>query len=218
MQKTNSNTTEFKMLCDFLLQNHDKAYKSPLKANNAEEKKEMDYLFLTGKKSNNIFNELISLLAEQNNLLEVKNRNFLDGSCRKIRSYFWGQLKFAEYYQWPESISVFCEVVDNKQVRFRVSLEINERNADEEDIANFLRVLDKPLKKNLCYMGNVKFNRGLEVLSLNNNEIKEQLATGKYNKIQVTYLANACEKDGAVLSELDKGIKLLLPYYEFIMN
>jgi hypothetical protein len=172
----------------------------------------------TGKTSNKIFNDLLGLLAEKNNLFDVKNRNILDGSCRKIRGYFWGQLKFAEYYKYPESISVFCEVVDNEQVRFRVSLDISERSADEEDIDNFLRVLDKPLNKELCYMGNVKFNRALEIISLNKNEIKAKLATGKYNKIQVTYLTKACETDEDMFNELDKGVKLLLPYYEFIMN
>ena len=77
-----------------------------------------------------------------------------------------------------------------------------------------VKIPESSEKKNYNALDNDQKNN----MNSNNNEIKEQLATGKYNKIQVTYLANACEKDGAVLSELDKGIKLLLPYYEFIMN
>ncbi len=218
MQKPNSNASEFKLVSDYLLENHDRAYKSPLKARNAEEKRKMESLFKAGKTAINIFNDKLSLLAEGNNLFDIKNRNFLDGSCKRIRNYFWGQLKKAEYYQYPESISVFCEVVDDKQVRFRVSLEINERTADEEDIDNFIKVLDKPLRKELCYIGNVKFNRALEALSPNKKDIKEKLAAGKYNKIQVTYLAKMYETDEEMYGELDKGIKFLVPYYEFIMN
>lgn len=218
MQKQTSNTSEFKLISDFLLQNYEKTYKAPKNAENNKEKIQMESLKKAGITSNKIFNEKLSLLAANNGLFDVKNRNFLDGSCKRIRNYFWGQLKFAEYYQYPESISVFCEVVDKKCVRYRVSLEINERTADEEDLENFLRVLDKPLTKGLCYMGNIKFNRSLEIISSNKKDIKDKLATGRYNKIQVTYLPGFCETDVDMFKELDKGIKLLLPYYSYIMN
>ena len=129
-----------------------------------------------------------------------------------------GQLKSAEYYSYPESISVFCEVVDNKQIRYRVSLEINERAANADDMEMFSRALDKPLKEELCYMGSVNYGQKLEVLSSSKKEIKEKIKTGTYRKVQISYLAKECESDADVLKELDKGIKLLLPYYEFIME
>ena len=210
--------SEFKVISDFLLQNHEKAYKSPKKMKNSKEKKEMEKLFEAGKTSNRIFNDKLCLLATNNNLFEVKNKNFLDGSFSKIRNYYWGQLKSEEYYRYPESIAIFCEVVDNKQIQFRVSLEIDENHAQKEDIGDFLKVLDKPLNRDLCYMGSVKFNHSLKILSINKKEIKEKLASGQYNKIQVTYLVKNSETDQDIFKELDKGIKLLLPYYKFIMN
>ena len=212
----NAYDSEFKVVSDFLLQNHGKAYKSPQKANNAKEKKEMETLFKMGQQSNKIFNDKLSLLAAENNLYVIKNRNFLEGSFKKIRDYYWGQLKSEKFYRYPESISVFCEVVDEK-IRFRVSLEIDEKDADEEEIGFFLSALNKPLKKDLCYMGNATLNRSLEI-SHNKNEVKEKLAAGIYNKVQITYLVKMCDKDEDMFKELDKGIKLLLPYYEFIMN
>jgi hypothetical protein len=218
MQISNANGSDFKVVSDFLLQNHDKAYKAPKKAKNAEEKMEMEYLYKAGKNSKSIFSEKMDLLAAENGLYVVINKSFLDGSLKRIRNYYWGQLKLPEYYFYPESISVFCEVIDNEDVRFRVSLEINEKKADEKDIEVFLRALDKPLKKELCYIGNLKFNRSLTLLSLNKNEIKEKLSKGVYNKVQVTYLIKKYKNDEDLLKELNKGIRLLLPYYKYILS
>ena len=109
-------------------------------------------------------------------------------------------------------------LTDNNKVRYRVSLEIDEKAATEEEMDSFLEVLNKPLAKGLCYMGNVTLNRSLEVLPSSIKEIKRKLAAGIYRKVQVTYLAKMCETDEEMFKELDKGVKLLLPYYNFIMN
>lgn len=217
MKISKDNGSNFKIIGVFLINNHEKTYKSPKKANNSEEKKEMERLFKAGQESNKIFNDILSVLAAENNLFDIKNKNFLDGSFKKIRNYYWGQLKSPDYYMYPESISVFCEVVNNKDVRFRVSLELDEKKADEEEKRAFLSVLNKPLKKDLCYMGNLVFNRSLEII-LNKNEVKEKLSTGIYNKVQISYLVKNCESNEEMIMELDKGIKLLLPYYDYIMK
>ena len=90
MQTTNVNCPKFKVVSTFLLQNHEKAYKSPKKAKNVAERAEMEILFKAGQMSIKFFNEELSLLAEKNNLYDIKNKNFLDGTCTKIRGYYWG--------------------------------------------------------------------------------------------------------------------------------
>ena len=218
MKTINVNSFKFKAVGDFLLKNHEKAYKSPQKAKNIAERAEMEKLFKAGQISNKVFNEELSLLAEKNNLYDVRNRNFLDGSFTKIRSYYWVQLKSAEYYSYPESISVFCEVVEQKQIRYRVSLEINENAASADDMEMFLTALEKPLNKELCYLGSKKYGHRLEILSFNKKVIKEKIKAGEYSRVQISYLVKKCESDTDLLKELDKGIKLLLPYYKYIME
>lgn len=211
---------KYGLITAHLERNSGVAYASPAKITNKKEKEVYQAIFEEAKQAVSLFNEILLLSAKEYGLVDFRNRNFLDGSNRKVRSYFWGKLKYVTMMNDPESISLFCEYDSKKKkARFRISLEIDERNASIEAMQNHFKLLDKPIKdKSIVYLVNDTSAKDLTEKGTDAKKIKEEIKKGLYKKVQPSVLIEDFKSDKELLEKVKKAIGLLLPYYDYVMG
>lgn len=196
---------------------HGQPYCSPQKATDVKVKRAMLELRENAKKAQEQFNVIVTELAAETYLTEILNKNFLDGTRVKTRSYYWGQLKSGLSFLSPESISIFCEWCESEQkAKYRVSLEIDDRNSSEEGLKlhnKFIENIDCPGTTDI-YLSRNGYDKNYCLRSkIDKNEWH------KYPKLllsQNIYVEN--KTDDEVLKELVEAVKTLLPLYKKIIK
>ena len=191
-------------------------YRSPAKLKDENQRKEMEKLYKKSKETLSDFNLLLKRVADDNNLTEIKNKNFLDGSMRRIRTYFWGQMKNAYYFNEPESISLFAEKANNTSV-FRVSLEFDQLHAFADEIERFNKALDLPLDSGLSYYISQRGHNNVELTRENVGTLKKKIANGEAQKILIGTTITGADEE-TIINGINEAIFKVMPYYNHVLG
>jgi len=202
--------------------NHD--YKSP---HQLDEQEKQVYLAIRESGSGAV-NEL-NMLADHFALkYGVKNKNkskWLTGGNDVVRRYIWNQLKYEDFEKVLTSISIFVEKND-ENVQFRISIELDEKKAQQSDFVQHHMILNKPLIQDDQYCYYIKVNRSWdsEISYEPATEIQKKIQDGEYKKVQIVYrLTNEQIRlqsltNEMIYQELDRAFGNLIEYYNLVVG
>lgn len=210
-------------ILDYLLNNRELSYADPEKPGLTEEQKNK---YLTVKKNGqNIVAELEKIYALCSNkygLTKCEKVSWDDGSHQKTRKYLWVPMKYGDYADRHESISVFVEMVTHEKPVFRVSLELRNDKTKAEDVKKYHRHLEIPVntEAGLVYVaGSNKLGRP-NPLNESQEVIKKKVENKDYDKVQICKYISADEypTNDDIESGILGAIEALLPYYNYVIG
>jgi len=188
------------------------------------EPEEVTRLLEVKQKGQNAIAELKKMaeaFAVQFKLDKCMSMSWLDGSNTKTRRYLWAQLKYGKYAENPVSVSVFVEK-NNKDTRYRVSLEIKNDGTDKELMKQYQSHLDISLNTaaGLVYVSGSNEWGNPDILERAQDEIKQDVESGKIKKVQICkYIDRKPDETNAYYhTEIAKAIAAILPYYEHVLG
>ncbi|WP_300261015.1 AAA family ATPase [Clostridium sp.] len=127
-------------ILEFLQKEGGKPYRNSEKCENKEEKERYINLKKESQKELNKFKIIVNCFEEYE-LFNGKTIKWLDGTNKRIRHYFWAQLKKYNSMNLPSSISIVAEKdLRNNSTRFKVALDINDEES-KNNYDNYLRHL-----------------------------------------------------------------------------
>ena len=131
-------------------------------------------------------------------------------------SYFWSQLKREKYEDSKISLSLFAEK-GQESIRFRASVELAVESAEDTDKESYRKILELPLKPGLIYISGGNNEDEFRIIDETDNNV---VKAAKYKKVQVSYIINKNQvtDDEQTISELSKGVKDLLEYYDYALS
>ncbi|MEK4713571.1 McrB family protein [Sporosarcina sp. FSL K6-5500] len=215
---------DFKKIITHLYTYANHAYKGP---HQLEEKEKQKYLAIreSGSAAVNELNKLADSFAAK---YGVKNKNkskWLTGGNDVVRRYLWNQLKYEEYKDVLTSISIFVEKND-EDVQFRISIELDEKRAEQSDFDRHHKMLNKPLIQDEQYCYYIKANRGWnsEVSYEPAPEIQKKIQDGEYKKVQIVYhltdeqIQSQSLTNEMIYQKLDGAFGNLIAYYNLVIG
>lgn len=192
-------------------------YKAPSRVSNPSEKQKYEQLFILAKKNISEFGFLVDQIGEQAVMASFTHKNILDGSNRKIRKYLWGELRSIDHIELGESISIFVERDESDEnARFRISLEVDELHSGIKALQNHNKLLNLPSAEGCVYaLNNTAANN--MVFSLDREEAKEMIKSGRFRKAQICVLIqNGSEEE--MFKGIVKAVSILRPYYDYVLQ
>ena len=190
-------------------------YRAPQKQKNKQEAERYQELYKSSKNVMCAFGELIHDLGDAANMVSFYHKEMLDGSRRKLRTYYWGELRSEKCFQDCESISVFAEKTGDG-ARYRVSLEIDELHSDDALLKRHNRLLDLPMDENCVFALNNKGVKDL-VFTKSREEALQWINDSDYRKVQICCLIDA-DNSSDVFQELVTAVQTIRPYYDYVVN
>lgn len=144
---------------------------------------------------------------------------WLDGSNTKTKKYLSVQLKYKPYVSNPASVSIFVEK-DNNVMRYRISLDIKNDDADKKMMEIYHSHLDIPKKDGMVYVYGSNEWGNPEVITDTADEIKAKIDSGDLRKVQIcVYVEYTDEKtNGQYDAEVMAAVKQIIPYYEYVIG
>ena len=220
-------TCKCKSILEYLKNYAGKPYTSPEKAK-PEELEELNLIKEAGGAAIKELDKMARLCEIDFGLKKYGNSRWLDGSNTRAREYLWRQMKLPGYEESPVSISLFAEIAENKQTRFRFSVEINEQLSTPENYKQYHRILNRDISMDpgLVYYV-LDQNNSFFVIqpsSEGNEEVKKKVLNGTYKRAQVSSILtyDEIEKrmlyDKDIMGEMVSAIKKLLPYYKLAIE
>ena len=200
-----------------------KPYAGPGKKVKPSKRAQYDELKEHGQAAVNELKKMVELCHRKFKLERGSAIKWLDGSNTNAREYLWVQLKFPEYNENPESISIFVDKnPETLKARYRISFEIVNNDADKEEMKKYHSYLDLPAdsKHGLVYVKGNNENGYVSELKENQETIKEKLQSGIYDKIQYCKLIDRTENltNNDCERMILEGIEALLPYYKYVVD
>ena len=191
-------------------------YSDPDKEKDPINKKKLEDIKSSATDACNQLKEVSGRSKELFDLIKDSSCNWTDGSHTKIRNYLWLQLKKDRFKDSPISISVFVEK-NNGVPRFRISLEIYNNKAKDNDLATFHSHLDLPLENGVVNVsGSNEYGDPTEIENI--EEAKQIVdAGGKVQRciyVESDPTKSNKEYDTAVMD----AIARLIPYYDYVLN
>ena len=187
-------------------------YKRAEKCKNEIESQYMSEGADAGKEARDIFTEIANELSSIYNL-EIERITQWQNSGNFV-SYFWAQLKRAEHKNSHISLSLFAEKFE-ELYRYRLSVELEEKNSSSEDKKLYKKQLNLPLENGLVYISGGNNDGEFEVLKEKDN-IK--VSQNNYKKVQISYiLPNGMDDEDAKKSFIYNAERLL-KYYDYIFS
>lgn len=182
----NSNENYCYDILNFLNQYSNRAYGDPSKEKDPTKKLMLENIRNKGRNVWQLFRELCSRL-EDDQYKKVISSSWLKGNNTEIRKYLWIELKKKDKEQFTSSISIFAEK-EGEKPRFRVALEIKNKDSNENDYLRHNRFLDHLdiSSDEFEYFGTRDNDLNLE--DINKNEISNYILKVKnreINKIQI---------------------------------
>lgn len=213
----------YKYILDFLNNYGGNEYKDSEKLS-GKEKEKFQGILNEGKQ---VAKELknISKYCEGKYKLEKVGQLIWQHSGR-IRDYLWLQLKYKKYKNMPISISIFVEKENMGIYRYRVCLELKEK---DNSIPKENRVELKEKWKKIYHSHleipkgeDMKYTLGSnekgtpEFISDNINSIKNKISNGEYDKVQISIcIENTDEKSNEEYhNDIVNAVGMIIPYYE----
>lgn len=197
---------------------------------NRLEDDERDYYIAIRESGRNAVNELnkMSKYFEKKYGLQCPYKSkWLTGGNDVVRSYLWNQLKYEDAKKVPTSISIFADKRnDDENVRFRISIELDEKAATEEDYNRHHSILNHKFNvdKNFCYYVHFLNDNDSYRTDLSIEQIRQKVQNGEITKVQLVYeiYSDQIEEeelsDEKLLSLFDKAFNYLKPFYDVVVK
>lgn len=208
-----------KDILDFLNEFSHVKYKNPQKEDDPIKKASLENIFNKGSNTWKLFTQMCSQL-EDDEYKKYISSSWLKGNNTEVRNYLWIELKKKDKDQFASSISIFAEK-EGKEPRFRVSLEIKDKNSKEEDYIRhnrFLNYLDID-KEEFEYFATR--NKDLNLENINKSQLREYIQKVKkreVNKIQIGKTINYDfvkeNSDQDIINIMKDTINKLKKYYD----
>ena len=209
-------------ILDYLVNNRGVEYADPEKSGLTTEQIEK-YLNVKKKGQDTAaeLKKIVNLCKNNYDLIQHGKISWLDGTNKKTRKYLWGPMKYKNYTDRRESISIFVEMDTQETPVFRVSLELKNDEAKLEDVKNYHRHLEIPIntKAGLVYVSGSNENGSPTLLNESQEVIKQKLENKEYTKVQICkYISKAdYPTNEAIESGILEAVEALLPYYEHVV-
>ncbi len=201
----------------YLENNRGKPYKSPDNAETEEQRQNYLDLYTKSTKATSELKKIYELCQKKFGLTFCVPIRWLRGNNEQIRYYLWVQMKYKEYQERRESISIFVDMANNKQAHFRISLSLKTENATEEDIKQFNRHLDKHLnvEAGLFYLS----SDGILIDSKDIDILKQKVKKNEYLKdIQIAKYIENNKTNDEYEEDILSAVENILPYYKYIVE
>lgn len=205
-------------ILNVLEMNAGREYRSPLKLE-GEEAAAMERLYAECKDGEKAFSELVEDLASNNKMICSIHKSVLDGTRRRIRAYYWGELQDEKFLDSPESISVFAEKDSTtNDIRFRIALEIDGNRATKRDLENHNKLLNYPKEVGCVYALNDGAAKSL-YFTEDINEAKQKINDGTAKKVQLcVIIPKADDSYKEYVGKLNAAIKNVHQVYKKIVK
>lgn len=211
----------WKEIAGFLERNGGIEYKAVSKCV-GDEQKRMEQLRSDAQTTLLEFERLALQCCENNPeliLLRERNKNFLDGTMRRIRTYAWERFATIDAVQLPVNISVFCEHAEHG-MQARVSVDINLKKASVKELSEYnktLLCLKKPA--NSSYLANSYGNKEVREFNGSGDELLSKIACKEYKKAQIAYIFPIAKMDDEkITAEMKTAVNSLLPIYKTVIS
>ena len=210
-------------LMNYLENNREMPYTKPENSSlDDRERKRVLEVKEKGQRAAAQMNRMADICQDKFKLYRVGNTSWLDGSNTKTKKYLWTKLKYREFKDRPESISLFVDMSEKtNHARFRFSIEIKNEDSDKAKMDNYHRHLEVPLQEDstIVYVsGSNKFGDPI-VVNEDQETIKKKVNSGEYTKIQPCRLVEWNEDltNDDVEKAMLTGVRELIPLYEHIL-
>ena len=175
-------------ILDYLKNNRELPYADPEKPGLTEEQKNQ-YLAVK-KKGQNIVTELkkiFELCSSKYGLTKCEKVSWDDASHQKTRKYLWVPMKYGDYVDRHESISVFVEMITSDKPVYRVSLELRNDKTKAEGVRKYHRHLELPVdaKAGLVYVTGSNILGRPDRLNETQEIIRQKVENKEYDKVQI---------------------------------
>lgn len=223
LEENQMSNIDYLGILDYLKNNRELPYADPEKTGLTEEQKNQ---YLTVKKNGqNIVAELkkiFELCSKKYGLTKCEKVSWDDGSHQKTRKYLWVPMKYGDYADRHESISVFVEMVTSDKPVYRVSLELRNDKAKAADIKNYHKHLELPVndEAGLVYVSGSNELGRPDMLSESQEVIKQKVENKEYDKVQICKYISADEypTNDEIEAGICEAVEALLPYYEYVVG
>lgn len=216
---------DFYYVMDYIEKNGNKAYKSLDRATSEQERNELIEIKSSAQKACDEVKKMAKTLEEEFGLDDWKTPGWTDGSHQKIRDYLWVKMKYKNYANDRESISIFVNkgcpnVPGREKTRVRFALEMENEGAKPEDYARHHKLLELPLEEGLCYVKGSDELHNAAVVFENQDIVKEKVKNKTYPKIQISKVINCDEglSNDDIYQEMLNGVTQLINYYEYVIG
>lgn len=205
----------------YLEKNQSISYSKPEKEGISAEKKEQ--MLNLKEEGHNVIEEMKKIGKQAENLYDLSEclpSSWLDGSNIKTKKYLWTQIRYSSYRLNPISISIFVERENQDKAYFRISLEIKNNTAKKEEIEQYYRYFEIPLKAGLVYVAGSNEKENPKLLEEPQNIIMSKLKSGEYEKVQICkYIKQQEGKSNLEYhQEIMEAIGEILPYYDHVLG
>jgi hypothetical protein len=211
--------TRCNSVLEIIEKNAGKFYQSPNKLGKTSIADEMANLYAECKQGEEKFTEIVEEIAMKRSMISSVHKNVLDGTRRRIRSYYWGELQLENYLGSPESISIFAEKdLETKKSRFRVSLEIDGNRASHDELEKHNSLLDLPLEEGCLYGLNEGAAKKIS-FTKDKVEAKDSIDKGVSQKVQLCVLIeqNNNFSDSEYVQQMDEAIGKIMNAYNHVV-
>ena len=207
---------------DYLEHNRENHYSKPDTVTDPTEKQRFLEVKQKGQNAVAEIKKMATLCKDDFGLDYCSNIPWIDGSNTKTRNCLWAQLKYMDCVSDPTSISIFVEMENEKEARYRISLEIKNDGIDKATIARYHSHLDLPLNQadGLTYVSGSNEWGCPEPMRENQNKIRDMVKAGEIRKVQICkYIEpKPGQTNDYFQQEMLDAVKALLPYYDHVVG
>lgn len=181
----------------------------------------------SGRNAVNEFNKMSKYFEGKYGLHCQYKSKWLTGGNDVVRSYMWNQLKYQDAKKVPTSISIIADKQHDKEdVRFRISIELDEKAATQEDYNRHHRMLNHKFKvdKNFCYYVHYLNDNDSYRTDLPIEQIKQKVQSGEITKVQLVYeiYNDQIKKEGLsdenLINQFGIAFDYLKQFYDVVVN
>lgn len=221
----------FKSPIDFLLTLYyiekygNKPYKSLDKCSTQAERDEILDIKNSAQKANGEVTKMARVIQAEYGLGNWEPSAWTDGSHTKVRDYLWIEMRYEDYKDNKNSISIFVnksipDILGRDKPRIRFSLEMRDTGATQADYDAHYRFLDMPLKPGLCYIVGSDQLHDIAVLNEDVDTVKQKLKDGTYKKVKISKVIDydSSLTNEQIYNEMMQGVKDLIPYYDHVIG
>lgn len=202
-----------------------KPYKSPEKCTTQAERDEILDIKNNAQKANGEVTKMARVIQAEYNLNSWESSAWTDGSHTKVRDYLWIEMRYEDYKDNKNSISIFVNksipgVLGRDKPRIRFSIEMRDSGATKADYDDHYRFLDMPLKPGLCYIVGSDQLHDAAVLNEDADTVKQKLKEGTYKKVKISKVIDYDPSltNEQIYNEMMQGVKDLIPYYDHVIG
>lgn len=191
---------------------------------------ERDYYITIRESGRNAVNELNKMakhFEKKYGLHCPYKSKWLTGGNDVVRRYLWNQLKYEDAKNVPTSISIFADKRhDEDDVRFRISIELDEKAATEEDYYRHHSMLSHKFNvdKNFCFYVHFLNDNDSYRTELPIEQIRQKVQSGEITKVQLVYeiYSDQIEEedlsDEELINLFDNAFNYLKPFYDVVVK